>query len=305
MNKLTAEKIFPKKILYKSLLLFIFCQASYVYSADTLNTVDAAGLKQGYWIVFNSIKKLPDYPSDAKVEEGNYADNRKAGIWKTFFPNGNVKGEVTYTNNRASGYAKMYQENGKLMEEGVWENNRWVGNYKSYHENGQTFYDFKYSKNGKRQGEQTYYYDNGQLMMKGEMKDGKEEGAWMGYYENGDKREEKVFNEEGLDAGKTKLFEPKKEMPVKNESTVSNELPKIADVKTEKTNEAQKPFDGNGYAKLFLAGSRISKDGEFKNFRLINGKDFIYNKDNGTLERVAFYKDGKYVGEAPIEPTDK
>lgn len=272
---------------------------------DTLNSVDAAGLKQGYWIVYNNVKKLPNYPSDAKVEEGNYADNKKSGIWKTFFPNGVLKGEITYTNNRASGYAKMYREDGKLMEEGVWENNRWVGAFKSYHENGQTFYDFNYTKTGKRQGEQTYYYENGQLMMKGEMKDGKETGTWVGYYENGDKREEKVFNDGTLDDEKTKLYQPQKPLAVKYETAASKEPPKIADAKTEKTNEAQKPFDGNGYAKLFLAGARVSKDGEFKNFRLINGKDFIYNKDNGALERIALYKEGKYVGDAPIEPSDK
>ncbi len=294
-------------MLLKKFLLFSFSSTLSIVSfagADT-NTVDASGLKQGYWIVFNTIKKLPNYPADAKVEEGNYADSKKMGIWKTFFPNGALKGEITYINNRASGYAKMYQENGKLLEEGVWENNRWVGEYKSYHENGQTFYDFNYTKTGKRQGEQTYYYENGQLMMRGEMKDGKETGTWAGYYENGDKREEKVFNDGTLDEGKTKLFQPEKELAVKYETPKSKESPKIADAKTEKTNEAHKPFDGNGYAKLFFAGGRISKDGEFKNFRLINGKDFIYNKDNGTLERVAFYKDGKYVGDAPIEATDK
>ncbi|MBI4931396.1 MAG: toxin-antitoxin system YwqK family antitoxin [Bacteroidetes bacterium] len=304
MKEMAAEKIFSKNLLHKLVILFIFFQASYVYAGDTLNAVDAAGLRQGYWIVFNSIKKLPNYPTDAKVEEGNYADSKKAGIWKTYFPNGNLKGEITYTNNRASGYAKMYQENGKLMEEGVWENNRWVGEFKSYHENGQTFCDFKYTKGGKREGEQTYYYDNGQLMMKGEMKEGKEAGTWVGYYENGDKRDEKVFNDGTLDEEKTKLFEPKKEMIVKTETTATKEPAKMADAKTEKTNEAQKPFDGNGYAKLFNQNRQMSKDGTFKNFRLIDGKDYIYNTA-GMLEHISFYKDGKYVGEAPIEATDK
>ena len=122
---------------------------------------------------------------------------------------------------------------------------------------------------------------------------------------NGDKRKEKVFNDGMLDDEKTKVFQPQKALAVKYETPVSKEPPKIADAKTEKTNEAQKPFDGNGYAKLFLAGARLSKDGEFKNFRLINGKDFIYNKDSGALERIGLYKDGKYIGDAPIEPSDK
>lgn len=297
-------KIITKPFLF-ILSIILSAGSSTLLASDTINKVDATGQKQGYWIVYNKIKKLPAYTEDAKVEEGNYADSKKTGVWKTFHPNGNLKNEITYTNNRASGYAKMYHENGKLMEEGVWQNNRWVGEFKSYHENGKEFMDFNYSSTGKRQGEQKYYYDNGQLMMKGEMKEGKEIGTWVGYYENGDKREEKVFNEDGLDTEKTKLFEPKKEMPVKNETTISSEPPKIVDVKTEKTNEAYKPFDGNGYAKLFNQNRQMSKDGVFKNYRLIDGKDFIYNKDTGALERVAFYKDGKYVGDAPIEITDK
>lgn len=290
------------------LLLFFTCQIGLAQSInnDTLapNQVDANGLKQGYWIVLNTVKKLPNYPAEAKVEEGKFADSKKIGIWKTYFPSGNLKSEITYTNNRPSGYAKMYYENGKLQEEGNWENNRWVGGYKSYYENGQVFYDFKYNTTGKREGEQKYFYDNGQVMMKGEMHDGKEAGVWEEHYENGDLRAKKAFNDGALDAENTEVYAPKQPLPPKKEEVVSKEPPKIVDSKVEKANEAQKPFDGNGHAKLFLPGARISKDGDFKNYRLINGKDYVYNSD-GILERIAVYKDGKYVGDAPIEDKDK
>lgn len=271
---------------------------------DTTNKVDDKGLRQGYWIVFNTIKKLPNYSEDAKVEEGSYSDSRKNGIWKTYHPNGILKNEITYSNNRPSGNAKIYDDKGTLIEEGVWQNNRWTGHWKSYHENGQTFMDFNYNAGGKRQGEQQYYYENGQPMMKGNMNDGKEAGTWVGYYENGDKREEKVFTEGTLDAGKTKVYPPATTLPETKTATAEKTDAKQVDVKAEKTNEAQKPFDGNGYAKLFFPGARISKDGEFKNFRLVNGKDYIYNSV-GILERIAVYKEGKYIGDAPIEQKDK
>jgi len=289
------------------LLLIFICSTALAQStnSDTLNQVDPnTGFKQGYWIVYNSIKKLPSYPAEAKVEEGKFADSKKIGIWKMYFPNGNIKSEITYTDNRPKGYAKMYYENGKLQEEGNWENNRWVGDYKSYYDNGQTFYDFKYTNTGKREGVQKYFYDNGKTMMQGEMKDGKETGTWEGYYENGDLREKKVFNDGALDPANTEIYAPKQPLPEKKDEPVTKEPPKIADVSKEKTNAAQKPFDGNGYAKLFLPGARISKDGDFKNYRLMSGKDYIYNSD-GILERIAVYKDGKYIGDAPIEEKDK
>jgi antitoxin component YwqK of YwqJK toxin-antitoxin module len=195
----------------------------------------------------------------------------------------------------------MYYENGKLQEEGLWENNRWVGDYKSYYENGQVFYNFKYNNVGKREGKQEYYYDNGQVMMKGEMHDGKESGTWEGYYENGDLRDKKSFNDGTLDPANTEIYAPKKPLPEKKTEPVSNEPAKIAS-KDEKANQA--PFNGTGHAKLFIAGGRISKDGDFVNYRLINGKDYVYNLD-GILEKIAVYKDGKYVGDAPIEEKDK
>lgn len=291
----------------KGYLLIIFCwQIAVAQSAgsDTLNQVDANGLKQGYWIVYNDIKKLPNYPAESKVEEGRFTDNKKTGIWKMYYPNGTIKSEITYTNNRPSGYAKMYYENGKLQEEGLWENNRWVGAYKAYHQNGEIFYDFNYTKTGKREGVQTYKYENGQVMMKGEMKEGKESGVWEEYYENGDLRARKVFVDGVLDAENTEVYAPKTPLPPKKEESVSKEPPKIVDTAKEQTNPAQNPFTGNGYAKLFNLNRQISKDGTFKNYRLIDGKDYIYNKD-GILERIAVYKDGKYVGDAPIEEKDK
>jgi antitoxin component YwqK of YwqJK toxin-antitoxin module len=271
-------------------------------SADTLNQLHSTtGLRQGYWVISNALKKLPDYSENAKVEEGRYEEGKKIGVWKTYYPNGNIKSEITYTNNRPKGYAKMYYENGKMQEEGIWENNRWVGDYKAYHSNGQLFYDFAYNNTGKREGQQKYYYENGQMMMKGEMKDGKEAGVWEEHYENGDLRAKKVFNEGALDAESTEVYAPKK--PIKEEPSI-NSSAKMVDIKMEQVNAAQTPFTGNGYAKLFLPGSKIAKDGEFKNYRLINGKDYLYSV-NGILERIAVYKNGKYVGDSPIEEKDK
>ncbi len=294
----------------KKLLLFILiCQSAIAQStnSDTLapNQVDANGLKQGYWIVFNSVKKLPNYPAEAKVEEGKFADSKKTGIWKMFFPNGNIKSEITFTNNRPSGYARMYYENGKVQEEGNWENNRWTGDYKSYYENGQNFYKFIYTSSGKREGKQEYFYENGQVMMSGEMHDGKEAGVWEEHYENGDLRAKKVFNEGALDPDNTEIYAPKQPLPEKKE-VISKEPPKVADSTKEQVNPgvSGKPFEGNGHAKLFIAGGRISKDGDFKNYRLMDGKDYVYNAD-GILEKIAVYKAGKYVGDAPIEEKDK
>ena len=102
----------------------------------------------------------------------------------------------------------------------------------------------------------------------------------------------------------TEIYAPKKPLPPKKEEETTTEPAKVVDKTTEKANEAQPIFTGDGYAKLFNLNKQISKEGEFRKYRLINGKDYIYDK-NGILDRIAVYKDGRYIGEAPIESKDK
>ena len=293
----------------KNLLILLFIsQASVVLCTekDSVNLVDPAGLKQGYWIIRNDVKKLPNYTMEAKVEEGSFVDSRKIGIWKTYFPNGVLKNEITYDNNKQFGYAKMYYENGQLQEEGQWENQRWVGSYKTYYKNGKVEYDWNYNGNGKRDGEQFYGYENGEMMMKGFMQDGKETGVWEERYENGEPRAEKAYDNGTLDADRTKVFAIRTPIPEKKD-TEPKGPPKIANPVSESQNPAEdkyKRFIGDGFAKLFVKGGRVSKDGFFKKYQLIDGKDYVYNTD-GLLQRIDVYKDGKNVGTAPIEEKDK
>lgn len=283
-------------------LICVICKVSLAQSNDTINFTDENGLKQGYWVLTNDIKKLPNYKDNAKVEEGSFVDNRKSGIWITYYPNGNKKSEITFINNSPRGHAIMYFEDGKKQEEGMWENNRWTGDYKMYHPNGQLFYEFKYNKTGKREGDQTYYYDNGKVMMKGNMSNGKESGVWEEYYENGDLKAKKAFNGGVLDPANTETYAPKNTIVEKKDEPIKDAppAPKVDPTK-DKKNEADKViFNGTGYAKLFNLNKQISKDGTFKNYKLIDGKDYIYSKD-GILIQIAVYKNGLYVGDAPLE----
>lgn len=269
-----------------------------IYNGDTINYVDANNLKQGLWKIFNHMKNLPGYRPDQVVEEGYYKDSRKTGIWKRYYPNGNIKDEIEYINNRTGGYYKIYYENGQLQEEGYWKNNRNVGTFKRYYENGNLAQEFNFNESGKREGVQKYYYENGQLMIEGEWQDGKEAGVVKEYYENGELKAEKYFNNGQIDPEKTKTYEPKK--PVVAEKKEEKEP--VANVVVKK--EEEKPnigaFDGNGYAKLYNLNKQISKDGYFKNYKLIDGKWYKYD-ENGILIKIEIYKNGRYVGDGVIE----
>ena len=294
------------------LLVLIVSQVAFGQKKDSLNVMDADGMRQGKWVITNRLMKpsLTGYADDQKVEEGRYKDGKKVGVWVAYYANGIVKNRITFVDGRPFGQAIMYHENGKIAEQGEWKNNRWVGDYKLFYDNGEVQHQFHFNTNGKREGKQVYFAENGQKIIEGEMHEGKEIGNWSEWYDNGDKRADKVFNNGSMDTTKSVFLQPKKQIDSKPVvvAKVEKEAPKstVVDVKNEVANgtasAGNKPvpvFKGEGYYKLYRLDRQISKDGEFHNFKLYSGKSFIYNT-NGILERIAVYQNGVYVGDAPL-----
>lgn len=278
-------------LLLFALLSFVSKAQSFeLLSGDTINFTDATGLKQKHWIFYGKTKKIPGYKDDSKVEEGNFLDNKKTGLWKAYFASGNVKNELTFVNNRPSGYAKMYYDNGKIEEEGLWENNKWVGQYKRYHENGNPAYEWNYNKDGKREGVQKYFHENGKIMIEGAWADGKESGVIKEFNEDGSLKAEKNFNNGALDATATKVYD-KKSAPV----AVEKEEPKVETPPAPPVVEPQKPASigiiKDGYNKVLGKNGKPAKEGTFKNGLLVDGKQYEYEGDK--LARTLIIKNGK------------
>jgi len=273
-------------------------------SNDTINMIDLGGKKQGKWIVSGRHKPGTCYQPAQKIEEGIYSQNRKIGKWTEYYCNGKNKSDVSFVNGRPDGYAILYYENGNIKEEGDWKNNKWVGNYKLYYENGQVQHDFIYNKSGKREGHSVYFYDNGQVAVEGNFLNGKEAGLFKEYYENGDAKAIKTFNEGNVDELSIKLFEPKHDLAVKktNEAAASAPAKTVTEVKKDEVVADAKidPSRLNGKHILYNRNKQISKDGVFKDNRLMEGKAYIYD-ENGILTRVAIYKNGIYVGDGQAE----
>jgi antitoxin component YwqK of YwqJK toxin-antitoxin module len=270
-------------------------------NGDTINAVDNFGKKQGKWIIKGKNKQGTCYTAEQKVEEGKYLDNRKIGKWLEYYCNGNLKNQVTFQNGRPEGYVIMYHESGKIMEEGNWKNGRWTGSYKLYYENGQLQHEFNFNTSGKREGNIKYYHPNGQIAIEGNFINGKETGIIKEYHENGDVKAEKMYVDGAADLASIKEFEPKKP-PVKIKDTPLMQAPKLVLKEDERPNgiTTKGPLILNGQHITYNKKKLITKDGVFKDNRLIEGKSYIYD-DNGILQRISIYKNGFYVGDAPIE----
>ena len=68
----------------------------------------------------------------------------------------------------------------------------------------------------------------------------------------------------------------------------------------EKINGSKNQGVLNGQNITYNKNKQITKDGVFKDNRLMDGKSYIYDS-NGLLQRISVYKNGFYVGDAPME----
>ncbi|TND03180.1 MAG: MORN variant repeat-containing protein [Bacteroidetes bacterium] len=264
--------------------------AAHLRGGDTVNFTDSAGKRQGYWIVFGSVQKNPAYRANQVVMKGHYTDNKKTGYWLEYYPNDSLKSSIEFRDNRPNGQANIYYENGKLKEAGTWKGTRWVGPYKLYYESGVLRQEFNYSGTGKREGFQRYYYPNGQLHLEKMMQDGKEEGWEKEYTETGCLKEERFYSAGMLNPSKTIRHDcppviRKKPDPVPPPEPIPPPDPR--------------PPGGNGHYTLYNKQKQIDLKGVFKNWKLMDGEQYIYDP-NGILIRIKAFKDGKYVGDKPL-----
>ena len=115
------------------------------------------------------------------------------GLYKTYFPNGNVKMEVYSQDGRPNGTGKFYDERGKLAYEGTFADGVPAGTMYQYYKNGKVHNEMHYT-DGKLDGAQFIYNKDGELTVEIIFKDGQ---AISGYaLVNG---EQKDFTAEELE----------------------------------------------------------------------------------------------------------
>lgn len=87
-----------------------------------------AGIKNGYFSYYTSNGK--------RYLGGEYIQNKKSGLWQTWYPSGNPKDSVFFVNDLASGPCSIHFENGNPEGTGQYEAGKVFGNWIWYHENG-------------------------------------------------------------------------------------------------------------------------------------------------------------------------
>jgi antitoxin component YwqK of YwqJK toxin-antitoxin module len=262
---------------------------------DKINQKSADGKKQGKWVYFGKDRPQEGYPSDGKIEEGPYLDDRKEGTWIKYHSDGvtpKLRGE--YKNNRPEGeYVKIYP-NGKKKEVGNFVRNLYKDSLVRFHENGKVEYAAFYNASGKEEGKVRYYYPNGQVEFEYDSNDGKPTGKATRYYENGDIKEVLYYSSDGTVAKSEQREMVSPVVTVKDPGVSKETAPKVG---TPKMKGAK--FMPNGYNKIYNANDEIWQDGNFKNGVLWDGKVYEYDRD-GILLKVKVFKNGVYHSDGQL-----
>lgn len=275
-----------------SILMIFSSIVLFAQSNEKINQLDSNNKRQGYWIVRNIDNSQPGYKENQIIEEGNYENSWKVGLWKSYYPNGKLKSEIHYEMGRPMGRYKLYYENGQLEEAGNWKRTKNTGEFKRYYPNGNLMQDFSFTEAGLRTGEQNYYYSNGNLRLQGNWENGKESGLITEYYENGDISSKKYFSNGELNKNNIQIFAPKQNQAEQTEDKGKNMVVKVD--KEEEPNQGG--FDGTGFKKLYNRDKQIAKEGYFEDYRLMDGRFYRYN-ENGILIQILVFKDGHYIGD--------
>jgi antitoxin component YwqK of YwqJK toxin-antitoxin module len=118
-----VKTMFRKTFNLSSICLIIFClvgsslvaSMNTIDQQDNINKTDEQGRKQGKWIILGKDRPSKGYPDENKIEEGNYKDNRKEGVWTVYYPDGTIKLKGEFNKGRPKGQYTKYHANGNVM----------------------------------------------------------------------------------------------------------------------------------------------------------------------------------------------
>lgn len=289
-----------KKFVFTCWCIFFLCShASFaglgIDQKDKINQRGSDGKKQGRWIIYGEDRPSEGFPAKGKIEEGNYKDDRREGVWIMYHNDGvtpKLKGE--YSNNRPNGKYVKYHMNGKIKEIGHFNGGEYTDSLKRYHSNGILSFEANYNNHGKEQGKVRFYYPNGQVEYEFATDNGIVIGKATRYYENGDVKEISVYNADGsLKSSEVKEMSSPKAV-VTPPITSAEQAPKIT-----KPNMKGGKFQPNGYNKVYNSDDEIWQDGDFKDGKLHNGKVYVYDRD-GILLKVKVFKNGIYHSDGQL-----
>jgi antitoxin component YwqK of YwqJK toxin-antitoxin module len=141
-------KIILGLVLFCLLSSGVSAQAFQIINGDTVNRVDASGLKQGRWIVAGQFET-----------RGNYKNGAKEGQWLTYFGGNYLRIVENFEKDKLSGAVLELDRWGRLISERYYSNGILNGPSKTFTSDG-FFTSYAEYRDGKLNGVKRAYYEN-------------------------------------------------------------------------------------------------------------------------------------------------
>ena len=131
------------------IILFIFCCRFASGQSDSLNKVDAMGLKQGKWIQY--------YDNGSKRYEGTFKDDKQIGIFTYYDKEGFINMLLYNKKDGITQVANAYHSNGRILAMGLYRHQKKDSVWQYYNEKEALVATETY-KNGGEHGMERFYY---------------------------------------------------------------------------------------------------------------------------------------------------
>ena len=209
----------------------------------------------------NGYGKKADFDSNIDYE-GNFVKGKKWGYGKEF-DHLKLVYEGEFSDDKRNGNGKEYND-GNIIFDGQFLDGKRLEGFGKEFKDKSIIFEGEY-KNGKRNGKGKEYYCNKNIKFIGNFLDGERNGKGIEYFENGTIKFIGDFFKGGYNNGKGYNINKEELFKIKN-------------------------GEGNNI-KIYNNLNEIEFEGDYKNYRYWNGKDFIYKNEYLKLE--LFYLEGK------------
>jgi len=169
----------------------------YVFANGVLKfegITDEDGKRQGLWREF--------YPTGELKSEGYYINSEQDGVWKFFFQNQDLELEGHYKDGKKEGVWYWYYPDGEVLQEENWHQGTLDGDFIEYDESGNVVVKGAYLE-GTEEGE--WIYVQGNATERGVYYDGMRTGLWTIKWRDG-KLMSEIEYDQGVFHGKYVLY---------------------------------------------------------------------------------------------------
>ena len=164
-----------KKLSYIILLFLVIPSLTFAMQ-DEFNRRDEQGQRQGPWRGY--------FSSGSIRYEGNFVDDKPTGVFKYYYPQGQLRAQLIHEPGEESVEATYYHRNRSILGNGKYVDQQMQGKWLFYNEQGVLVSEHHY-ENGKNHGTWKTFFTDGTVAESENWKNGEKNGKLERFYPDG------------------------------------------------------------------------------------------------------------------------